>query len=186
MVDGEGEGTDMLEDDDDEAVFVNTFESALDALEGTVEELHGTPFLAEEVGVRKKSAVVVFTLYIHGSHEVLHLTVRNCDDNGGLVCRAWLDGHILHRHTATVKHFQFAQLGTVGIDKDEVVKGWLQAMDYFFTTFLRDANHWDVVLDAGIVEGLLNLEFTAIRYIHGVPLEQGIGTSACISDTSSL
>lgn len=104
MVNSDGEDTDMFEDNDDEAVFVDALESALNALEGTVEELYHTAFLAEKVGVRKKSAVVVLSFYFHSSHEVLHLAVWDSDDNGGLVGHTWLDSHVLHRHTATVIH----------------------------------------------------------------------------------
>lgn len=104
MVNGDGKGTDMFEDNDDEAIFVDTFKSALDALEGTVEELYHAAFFAEKISVRQKGAVVVLSFYIHGSHEVLHLAVWDSNDNGRLVGHTWLDSHILHRHTATVIH----------------------------------------------------------------------------------
>lgn len=104
MVDSDGEGTDMLEDNHDEAVFIDALEGALNALEGAIKELYHAAFFAEEVGVRKKSAVVVFPFYFHSSHEVLHLAVWDSDDNGRVVGHTWLNSHVLHRHTATVKH----------------------------------------------------------------------------------
>lgn len=80
MVYRNGQGSDMLQDDDDKTVFANTLDSSRDAPEGTIGERGLTAFFTNEIGKRQEGAVVVGTIDRHGTHELMHLTIRDGKD----------------------------------------------------------------------------------------------------------
>ena len=171
MADGDGEGADVGEGDDEVAVVVDALDGALDAGEGTLEETDPAAFLTEEVGIGEERTLTFFVVDGHRADEVLHLVLRDGDDHRGLVVGAGLDGHELHVDAVAVEHLQLAQLGTVGVNENEIVDDRLPAVDNLLPYPLGDALHRQKVADAFLVEGLMDEFLMAVADVHGIPSE---------------
>ena len=57
----------------------------------------------------------------------------------------------------------------MGMHKDKVMDGGPETVDYLLVDTFRYTYHRNKTLDTGLVEGLLNFEFTTVGDIHGVP-----------------
>lgn len=169
MVDGDDEAGDMREGDDDGTIVVDTLDGALDTCKAAGDETDLTTLLTEEIGIGNAGAATRGVVSLHGTHEIEHLTFGDGDDDRGLIGRAGLDSHILQGLTATVEHLQLANLGTIAMEKDEIVDGWLVALDNLLTNTHDDMLHGEEIFDTGLVEGLLNIELTSVGDVHGVP-----------------
>lgn len=159
----------MGEGDDDGTVVVDTLDGALDTSKAAGDETDLTTLLTEEIGIGNAGAATGGVVSLHGTHEIEHLTLGDGDDDRGLVGRAGLDSHILQGLTATVEHLQLANLGTIAMEKDEIVDGWLVALDNLLTNTHDDMLHGEEIFDTGLVEGLLNIELTSVGDVHGEP-----------------
>lgn len=125
---------------------------------------------------------------------MLHLTLGDGDDHRGLFVVAGLDGHELHVGAVTIEHLQLAQLGTVGIDEDEVVDERLQGVNELLTDALRNTIHGEEVLHAFLIKGIAHQDLSAVSDVHRIPGHKvlrlsadgrSIGTSACVWDTGA-
>ena len=82
---------------------------------------------------------------------------------------AGLDGHELHVDAVAIEHLEVAQLGSVGIDEDEVVDHGLEAVDDLLPYPLCDFLHRQKVFDTFFIERVAYEELATVGDVHGKP-----------------
>ena len=164
---GDGYGSEAFELDDDVLVFLDALDDALDTGEVALGDEDAAAYLAEEVAIVEEHDAVV--LDGGHTHEIAHLSLGDGED---VVSDAFgkVLGDVAQGLELTARGLQQGDVLAAVVNEDEVVDGGYQQAPLVAVTGIHEfIVHGQEVVNAQLVKGFLDLDFTTISDSHGVP-----------------
>lgn len=173
MGDAEGD-TGLTDEGDHNAVALDALDLTLDAGKGAVKDAHTTVLLVDEVGISQGDALGQGIKTGGRGDEVLHLTVGNPDDGGGLGDVTRPDRHELHDVAGGVETLEELELDLHGADEHKTVDRGVLVDEH--TPIVVDYRWLDieigvVALVAQFVVDIIGPFAPGVGDAHGIPVK---------------
>lgn len=164
---GDGDGGEAFELDDDVLVFLDALDDAFDTGEVALGDEDAAANLTEIVAIVEEYDAVV----LNGghTHEIAHLSLGDGED---VVSDAFgkVLGDVAQGLELTARGLQQGDVLAAVVNEDEVVDGGYQQAPLVAVTWIHDfVVHGQEIVNAQLVKGFLDLDFTTISDSHGVP-----------------
>lgn len=164
---GDGYGGEAFELDDDMLVFLDALDDAFDTGEVALGDEDAAADPVEVVAIVEEHDAVV--LYGGYTHEIAHLGIGDGED---VVSDAFgkVLGDVAQGLELTARGLQQGDVLAAVVNEDEVVDGGYQQAPLVAVTGIHEfIVHGQEVVNAQLVKGFLDLDFTTISDSHGVP-----------------